>query len=107
MQFDPRVPLRDYHRRLAGERVFSLAELLRADASAPLFKGDLSAVGYGASWTLVHFLEDGGDAIRRRTFRQYAALEARGEGGAEPFARLFGPDLEILEAAWRDYDAGL
>ncbi len=107
MQFDPRAPLRDYHRKIADTEPVPLRALLAAGPLDPLWQSGHSAVGYGAAWTLVHFLKDGAKGRRRPAFVEYARLEARGEGGPAAFERLFGPDLDALEAAWRTYDSGL
>jgi PPIC-type peptidyl-prolyl cis-trans isomerase-like protein/TonB-like protein len=104
MQFDPRSPLREYHRRVAETEPVPLRRLVSAGLSDPLWRGGDSAIGYGAAWTLVHFLEDGARGRRRAAFQDLARLEARGEGGPDAFERIFGPDLDALESEWREYD---
>ena len=107
VQFDPRAPLREYLREIGEERRVALRQLLRAGPGDPLWIGDRSFRGYGASWTLIHFLKDGDKKRHLKTFQDYARLEARGEAGPDAFARVFGPDLDALERAWHDYEAGL
>ncbi len=107
VQFDPRAPLREYRRRVRGGEVVPLRSLLRASSSDPLWGGESASYAYGAAWTLVHFLKDGQRGKRYAAFLSLARLEARGEGGPAAFTTLFGPDLDPLEAAWREYEDGL
>jgi TonB family protein len=107
VQFDPRAPLREYLREIGEARQVALGQLLRAGPGDPLWIGDRSFRGYGASWTLIHFLKDGDKKGHLKAFQEYACLEARGEAGPEAFARVFGPDLGAFERAWHDYEAGL
>ena len=107
VQFDPRSPLRDYRRRVRGGELVSLRALLGASPSDPLWGGQSASNAYGAAWTLVHFLKDGQRARRRPGFEALARLEARGEGGRAAFETLFGPDLDTLEALWREDEDGL
>jgi TonB family protein len=107
VQFDPRLELLG-HRRLSRERgPIALADLLAAGPGDPLWTGEQSARSYGASWTLVHFLLHGERGRRAEAFRQYAAQEARGEGGLGTFRRIFGGDLAALETAWHEYEEAL
>jgi TonB family protein len=107
VQFDPRMELLE-HRRLSRERgPVSLAELLEAGPDDGHWVGERSARLYGAAWTLVHFLLHGDRGRRADAFRQYAAREARGEGGPAAFKKLFGDDLTALEAAWHEYEEAL
>jgi len=107
VQFDPRLELLG-HRRLSRERgPVALAALLAAGPSDPLWAGDQSARAYGASWTLVHFLLHGERGRHAEAFRQYAAQEARGEGGPATFRRIFGNNLDALETAWHEYEEAL
>jgi len=107
VQFDPRLELLG-HRRLSRERgPIALADLLAAGPADPLWTGDQSARSYGASWTLVHFLLHGERGRHAEAFRQYAAQEARGEGGPATFRRIFGNDLTALETAWHEYEEAL
>lgn len=107
VQFDPRVPLRDYRRRIRGGEVVPLLSLLRASPSDPLWGGESASNAYGAAWTLVHFLKDGLREKWRAPFESLSRLEARGEGGPAAFIRLFGPGLDPFEAAWKEYEDGL
>jgi TonB family protein len=107
LQFDPRTQLRDHLRRLRDEGPFPLASLLSAAPGDPVWGGGRTAPAYGAAWTLVHFLLHGERGRLRPAFLEYARLEVRGEGGPQAFARLFGPDLGPLEAAWHGYEEGL
>ena len=107
LQFDPRTRLHDYLRGLREGGPVPLLELLRAGTSDTLWSGERPARAYGAAWTLMHFLLDGDRGRRLPALRDYARLEARGEGGAAAFARLFGPDLAALESAWHQYEEGL
>jgi hypothetical protein len=107
VQFDPRTLLRDYLRAVREEVQVPLPRLLRAGPEDSLWEGERASRGYGASWTLVHFLKDGERGRRRAAFADYARLEARGEGGPEAFARTFGGDLDALERAWHAYEASL
>ncbi len=107
LQFDPRTQLRDHLHRLRDGGPFPLASLLSAGQGDPAWGGGRTAPAYGAAWTLVHFLLHGERGRLRPAFLEYARLEARGEGGGQAFARLFGPDLGPLEAAWHHYEEGL
>jgi len=107
VQFDPRLELLG-HRRLSRERgPVALADLLAAGPADPPWTGDQAARSYGASWTLVHFLLHGERGRHAEAFRQYAAQEARGEGGPGTFRRIFGNDLTALETAWHEYEEAL
>ena len=107
VQFDPRLELLG-QRRLSRERgPVPLAALLAAAPGDALWTGAPSARSYGASWTLVHFLLHGERGKHAEAFRQYAASEARGEGGPVTFHRIFGEDLTALENAWHVYEEAL
>jgi len=107
LQFDPRVPLLEYIKRIRDEGAIPLRDLLAARAGDPLWSGDRAVLAYSASWTLVHFLMHGGRGRYRATFGEYARLEAQGQGGVEAFTRLFGQDLRPLEQAWHDDEENL
>ncbi|MFQ5876359.1 MAG: hypothetical protein ACE5JH_01515 [Acidobacteriota bacterium] len=82
LQFDPRVRLREYLRRVEEEGPVPLRDLLRARSGEALWAGGQAAKAYGASWTLVHFLLHGDRQRRRGAFRDYARLGGRRGGGA-------------------------
>ncbi|HKQ98673.1 MAG TPA: hypothetical protein VJV75_12420, partial [Candidatus Polarisedimenticolia bacterium] len=85
----------------------ALQALIGAAPGDALWTGNDSARAYGAAWTLVHFLLNADRGKHAALFRQYAAREARGEGGAAAFRAIFGEDLSSLEAAWHDYEEAL
>jgi hypothetical protein len=107
LQFDPRAQLRIYHKGIRDSGPVSLSDLLATGAGDPFWTGSRAVRAYSAAWTLVHYLLHGERRRHRDAFLRYAALEARGAGGPDAFARLFGPDLEALEAAWHDYEERL
>lgn len=104
LQFDPRAQLRDYLQEIRDSGPVSLDRLLKSSSGDPFWSGASTVRAYSASWTLVHFLLHGERRRHRDAFQRYAALEARGAGGPEAFARLFGPDLQELERAWHAYE---
>jgi len=107
LQFDARVPLLEYVKRIQEEGAIPLRDLIASRAGDPLWSGDRAVLAYSASWTLVHFLQHGGRGRYRAAFGDYARQEAQGQGGVEAFTRLFGPDLRSLEDSWHDYESNL
>ncbi len=107
LQFDPRVPLLEYIKKIREEGAMPLRDLLASRAGDPLWSGERAVLAYSASWTLVHFLMHGDRGRYRAAFGEYARLEAQGQGGVETFTRLFGPDLGPLEEAWHDDEENL
>ena len=106
VQFDPRSQLRGSLEEVRDHGPVALEELLGAGPKDPLWTAR-PVRAYGASWTLLHFLRHGEKGRHGRTLMDYARLEARGEGGAAPFRRLFGPRLAALETAWHAYEESL
>jgi hypothetical protein len=104
LQFDPRAQLRIYMKEIRDAGPVPLPDLLSSRAGDAFWTGPQGVRAYSAAWTLVHYLLHGERRRHRDAFLRYAALEARGAGGPEAFARLFGPDLEALETAWHDYE---
>lgn len=107
IQFDPRTEIREHRRQLEQRGPLPLRLLLGAGETDRLWASGPTSLAYGSSWSLVHFLMHGVKGIHRRTFMDYAGLEANGKGGLEAFAGLFGPDLDALEASWHEYEADL
>ena len=107
LQFDARVPLLEYIKRIQEEGAIPLRDLIGSRAGDPLWSGDRAVLAYSASWTLVHYLLHGSRGRYRTAFGEYARLEAQGEGGVEAFTRLFGPDLRPLEDSWHEYESDL
>ncbi|MCZ6694908.1 MAG: hypothetical protein O7A63_00060 [Acidobacteria bacterium] len=106
VQFDPRAQLRQHLQRVGKEGAVPLGDLLDAGSRDPLWTGGRSARLYGASWTLVHFLNHAGDGRYRPLFLEYARREAAGAGGKSAFEEIFG-DLAVLETAWHRYERRL
>jgi hypothetical protein len=106
VQFDPRAQLRAYLESVRERGPVSLEVLIGAGSKDRLWTSRPERA-YGASWTLVHFLQHGDKGRHRAGFIDYARLEARGEGGAAAFRRLFGPGLAALETAWHAYEEQL
>jgi TonB-like protein len=107
LQFDPRTPLQEYLRKIRDDGPMPLRALLESGAGDPTWTGERTIRAYCASWTLVHFLLHGARGAHRAAFAEYARAEARGAGGYDTFVRLFGPDLDSLEAAWHRYEEDL
>ena len=106
VQFDPRAQLRRHLQRVGEEGPVPLGALLEAGPRDPLWTGDRSARAYGASWTLVHFLNHAEDERYRPLFLEYSRREAAGEGGSPAFEEIFG-DLTTLETTWHRYESRL
>ena len=106
VQFDPRAQLRGYLEEVRANGPVDLADLLGAGPKDALWAAR-PVRAYGAAWTLMHFLRHGEKGRHRGTLTEYAGLEARGQGGAAAFRRLFGPRLSALEAAWHAYEGQL
>lgn len=107
VQFDPRLELLEQRRRNHASGPIALETLVTSGPTDPLWTSNESARAYGAAWTLVHFLLNAERGKHAAAFRQYAAREARGEGGPAAFRAIFGEDLRALEAAWHDYEETL
>ncbi|HUD72227.1 MAG TPA: energy transducer TonB [Dongiaceae bacterium] len=107
VQFDPRLELLEQRRRNHVSGPIALNALIGSAPTDPLWTGNDSARAYGAAWTLVHFLLNADHGRHAAAFRQYAAREARGEGGPAAFHAIFGDDLTALESAWHDYEETL
>jgi hypothetical protein len=107
VQFDPRLELLEQRRRNHVSGPIGLAALINSRPGDALWSGNESARAYGAAWTLVHFLLNADHGKHAAAFRQYAAREARGEGGPSAFHAIFGEDLTGLESAWHEYEETL
>ncbi len=106
VQFDPREQLRRHLQRIGEEGPVPLRALLDAGPRDPLWTGGRSARAYGASWTLVHFLNHADEGRYRTLFLEYSRREAVGEGGRSTFEEIFG-ELPALETAWHRYEGRL
>jgi hypothetical protein len=81
-----------------------LEELLLA--GRPAFLGETARIRYAQAWSLVHFLLHGrGVYSKARRFETYLDRIAGSFRVApdETFREIYGPDLEKLEASWREH----
>ncbi|MGH9797897.1 MAG: DUF1570 domain-containing protein, partial [Candidatus Polarisedimenticolia bacterium] len=102
LQFDPRAQLREYLRDVRDRGRLELETLI--SPGGELWSGPRAPSAYAAAWTLVHYLLHGDKGRHRPAFLDYMALEARGEGGVEPFRKLLGRDLGPLQEGWQAHE---
>lgn len=68
------------------------------------FKG---AMYYAEAWSIVYFFYNYKDGLYREKFETYFKEELNGQGGFNTFKKVFGEDLDALEAEWLEFTKGL
>jgi hypothetical protein len=97
--------LRSLRAAVEEERHVPFRDLLAmtSDRWATRVRGGEGAMQYAQSWSIVHFLAQGGPKYKQ-AFEQYLHLVARGTGSDQAFGRAFGlGSYEVFERKWKQY----